>query len=207
LKRLIDNCKSKPGGESLIRKIDELLEWQKLFSREEQNNIKKRKQQKQQDNYQKCQKELRKAKNSLKNHLNSKEIEVLLKQKEKVVKLEMLAKILKKTDRYKIQEEILNYLQKEWSYIHPNFQDKTIEDKWISNDFTWEEARKWFNIINDLDPKNNESLEFLIWLREHEQTPEKVLNMEEDELKDLKDEFNEDQQNQVAQVLHRSDSF
>jgi len=31
--------------------------------------------------------------------------------------------------------------------------------------------------------------------------------MEEDELKDLKDEFNEDQQNQVAQVLHRSDSF
>jgi len=96
---------------------------------------------------------LRKAKTSLKNHLNSKEIEVLLKQKEKVVKLEMLAKILKKTDRYKIQEEILNYLQKEWSYIHPNFQDKTIEDKWISNDFTWEEARKWFNIINDLDPK------------------------------------------------------
>jgi predicted DNA-binding protein len=49
----------------------------------------------------------------LKNHLDSGKVENLAKQKEKVIRLEMLAKTLKRTKRYQIQEKILEYLQKE----------------------------------------------------------------------------------------------
>ncbi|CAI2181006.1 18048_t:CDS:10 [Funneliformis geosporum] len=98
LEELIKDCKEslsegkKKNKDLLERKVDELLE---------------------QSNYQDYQDKLKKAKKELKKHLDSKEVENLARQKEKVIKLEMLAKTLKKTKRYQIQERILEYLQKE----------------------------------------------------------------------------------------------
>lgn len=204
LEELIKDCKKslsegkKRNKDLLERKVDELLDWQRLFIMEEQYKVRKTKSLwKRQSNYQVYQDELKKAKKELKKRLDDREVENLAKQKEKVIRLEMLAKTLKKTKRYQIQEKILEYLQKEWSAIHRDFGNTETRKLWAEeSDLTRDEVKGWFKIYNNnLEPQEENDRQFVMWLkREKNLSPQDVSGT-------MADELLQDYSSQTAQVL------
>jgi hypothetical protein len=112
----------------------------------------------------------------------------------------MLAKTLKRTKRYQIQEKILEYLQKEWSAIHRDFGNSETRKLWAEeSDLTRDEVKGWFKIYNNLEPQEKKDRQFVMWLKReknlsHEDISEKMAD-------ELLNEWRQDYSSQTAQVL------
>ncbi|RHZ36541.1 LPP leucine zipper domain-containing protein [endosymbiont GvMRE of Glomus versiforme] len=90
----------------------------------------------------------------------------------------------------------INTNWEKWKNISLNFTQKLVKE-WISYDFTYEQCQDWINIHSPTD--QNQAIQepaFYAYLRDNiELAPEQVLNDETIILEDLKEQFEEYQQN------------